>query len=87
MEDLLSSKDAVKKGDKSILDTIGNLYQKIKLTTKDVNDSEMMDMILSCGHEWMMDETSSYACLYGFRCLLDYDDDDDDDDDGCGDDD
>ena len=29
----------------------------------------------------MMDETSSYACLYGFRCLLDYDDDDDDDDD------
>ena len=38
-----SSKDAVKKGDKSILDTIGNLYQKIKLTTKDVNDSEMMD--------------------------------------------
>ena len=27
--------DAVKKGDKSILDTIGNLYQKIKLTTKE----------------------------------------------------
>ena len=49
VEDLLSSKDAVKKGDKSILDTIGNLYQKIKLTTKDVN-GEMMDMILSCGH-------------------------------------
>lgn len=36
--DLYCIEDAVKKGDKSILDTIGNLYQKIKLTTKEMFD-------------------------------------------------
>eukprot|EP00930_Biecheleria_cincta_P056248 TRINITY_DN423_c1_g3_i1.p1 TRINITY_DN423_c1_g3~~TRINITY_DN423_c1_g3_i1.p1 ORF type:complete len:2561 (-),score=411.03 TRINITY_DN423_c1_g3_i1:97-7755(-) len=36
--DLYCIEDAVKKGDKSILDTIGNLYEKIKMTTKEMFD-------------------------------------------------
>eukprot|EP00931_Biecheleriopsis_adriatica_P026128 TRINITY_DN15926_c0_g2_i1.p1 TRINITY_DN15926_c0_g2~~TRINITY_DN15926_c0_g2_i1.p1 ORF type:complete len:1350 (+),score=246.18 TRINITY_DN15926_c0_g2_i1:1707-5756(+) len=36
--DLYCIEDAVKKGDKSILESIGNLYDKIKLTTKEMFD-------------------------------------------------
>ena len=33
--DLYCIEDAVRKGDQSILDTLGNMYEKIKLTTKE----------------------------------------------------
>ncbi|CAJ1457103.1 unnamed protein product, partial [Effrenium voratum] len=36
--DLYCIEDAVRKGDQSILDTLGNMYEKIKLTTKEMFD-------------------------------------------------
>merc|ERR1719210_371318 len=47
--DLYCIEDAVKKGDKAILDTIGNLYEKIKLTTKQMFDFYITQVVTKMG--------------------------------------